>query len=416
MILRARTILPLSRPAVDNGAVRIAANRITAAGPWKEIREQSDEPAIDLGEVVLMPGLINAHCHLDYTHMRGLIPRPKSFPDWIKALLALKAEWTYSDYAQSWLHGARMLVRRGVTAVADIEAVPELLPEVWTATPLRVISFLEMTGVRSCRSAPEILREMAERIDLLSHPVSSAALSPHAPYSTTPDLLRLSAAKARQRRWRVTTHVAESRAEFDMFAHRRGALFDWLRRQRDASDCGLGSPVQHLHRNGVLGENLLAVHVNYLDEGDAGLLARRKVSIAHCPRSHHYFQHDPFPFAKLSEAGVNICLGTDSLVSVLSIRRQKPELDLFAEMRAFSAAHEDVPPETIVRMATRNGARALGLAGKIGELVPGAFADLIALPISANAAELLESILHFTGEVAASLINGAWAIRLHAGP
>lgn len=415
MILRARTILPISRPPVDNGAVRVTANRIAAAGPWKELFVASHESVLDLGDVALMPGLINAHCHLDYTNLCGLIPRPKSFPDWIKALLALKAEWSYSDYAQSWLHGAKMLLRRGVTTVGDIEAVPELLPEVWTATPLRIISFLEMTGVRARRPAAEILKDMAERIDGLSHEVCSAALSPHAPYSTTPDLLRLAAAKSRQRRWRVTTHVAESRAEFDMFAHRRGPLHDWLRRQREPSDCGLGSPVQHLHRNGLLGANLLAVHVNYLGEGDAELLARRKVSVAHCPRSHQYFQHDPFPFAKLSAAGVNICLGTDSLVSVVSVRRQKPELDLFAEMRAFSAAHAGVSPETVVRMATLNGARALGLAGKVGETAPGALADLIALPVTGSAENIFDSIVNCSGEVAASMINGHWAIQPGTG-
>ncbi|MBI2948116.1 MAG: amidohydrolase family protein [Verrucomicrobia bacterium] len=415
MILRARTILPISRPPLDNGAVRITGSRIAAAAPWKEIRGPSGEEIFDLGEVLLMPGLVNAHCHLDYTDMRGQIPRPKSFPDWIKALLALKAQWTYSDYAQSWLHGAKMLVRRGVTTVADIEAVPELLPEVWTATPLRVVSFLEMTGVRARRSAPEILKETVERIDLLSHEISSAALSPHAPYSTTADLLRATAAKSRQRRWRVTMHVSESQAEFEMFTHRRGPLYDWLRRQRDTSDCGLGSPVQHLQRNGLLGENLLAVHVNYLAEGDAELLARRKVSVAHCPRSHQYFQHDPFPFAKLSNVGVNSCLGTDSLVSVASTRRQKPELDLFAEMRAFSAAHDDVPPETIVKLATLNGGRALGMAGKIGQLIPGTFADFIALPIAAKEKDLFESIVNYSGEVAGSMINGKWALRPNLG-
>ena len=97
-----------------------------------------------------MPGLVNAHCHLDYTDMAGQ-PAPKQFPDWIKGLLARKAAASYADYAQAWLRGAAMLLRTGVTTVGDIEAVPELLPDVWSSTPLRVGSFLEMTCVRSRR-------------------------------------------------------------------------------------------------------------------------------------------------------------------------------------------------------------------------------------------------------------------------
>jgi len=107
------------------------------------------EKVLDLGEVILLPGLVNAHCHLDYTGMAGEFLPPKSFTDWIKLITAAKGGWTYSDFAQSWLNGAQMLLRNGTTTVADFENVPELLPEVWNATPLRVFSFLEMTGVKA---------------------------------------------------------------------------------------------------------------------------------------------------------------------------------------------------------------------------------------------------------------------------
>ena len=131
-----------------------------------------------------------------------------------------------------------------------------------------------------------------------------AGLSPHAPYSTVPELLRLSAQTARRRQWRLTTHVAESALEFEMFARGRGEMFDWLQRSgRDMSDCGLGSPVQHLERCGALSERLLAAHANYLGKQDAALLARRKVHVVHCPRCHFYFHHDPFPLRRLAQGG-----------------------------------------------------------------------------------------------------------------
>ena len=146
--LRARVILPLSQPAIEDGAVFVLKGRIAAIGRWRDLRRKAPARVHDLGEAVLLPGLINAHCHLDYTDMAGAIPPPRSFLDWIEAIIAIKAAWDYSDYAQSWLNGAKQLLRSGCTTVADIEAVPELLPEVWTATPLRVVSFLELISVR----------------------------------------------------------------------------------------------------------------------------------------------------------------------------------------------------------------------------------------------------------------------------
>ncbi len=410
MLLRARIVLPVTQPPIEDGAVRIVQNRIEAVGPWKHLAKGGDSIRIDLGNVILLPGLVNAHCHLDYTGMAGQIPQPKSFPDWIKSLLALKAHWGYSEYAQSWLAGVGMLLRHGVTTVADIEAVPELLPEASRATPLRVCSFFEMTGVRSRRPAREIVEESTARIDALPPGRGVPGLSPHAPYSTSPDLLRLSAQAARRRRWRLAVHVAESEAEFDMFMSRRGPFFDWLKSQREMADCGLGSPVQHLERHGVLGENLLAIHVNYLAPGDAELLGGRRVSVVHCPRSHVYFQHAEFPRRSLAAAGVNLCLGTDSLATVLTPRRQKPELDLFVEMRAFASQAPEWTPEQILAMTTTNSARAMGLAGRVGEIAPGALADLIVLPYRGPARGVYEAVLHHSGGVSGTLVNGEWAL------
>ncbi len=150
---------------------------------------------------------------------------------------------------------------------------------------------------------------------LESLPSASAGLSPHAPYSTSPELLSAAATAAREHGWLLTTHVAESADEFDMYLHSCGAMFDWLKSQRDMSDCGI-SPVAHLARHGVLSPNFLAVHVNYLAQGDVELLARSGASVVHCPGSHAYFHHRAFPFEELDRGGINICLGTDSLATM----------------------------------------------------------------------------------------------------
>jgi aminodeoxyfutalosine deaminase len=397
LALRARVVLPVSRPPIDNGAVLVSAGRIEAVGPWTEFSVRCDAPVTDFGDAILLPGLVNAHCHLDYTDMAGLVPATRSFTDWIKSITALKATWSYTEFAKSWVNGANMLLRHGATTVADIEAVPELLPDVWRATPLRVFSFLEMTGVRSRRQPAAILAEAVRTVESLPAGRGSAGLSPHAPYSTTPELQRLSADTCRRRRWLLTTHAAESSEEFEVF------------RQRNMGDCGRHSPIRQLHELGVLGERTLAVHVNCLGEGDEQLLSATQTSVVHCPQSRRFFNHPAFPFERLRRAGVNICLGTDSLASTRAARGQAAELNLFDEMRAFASDWPGVSAQEIVGMATRNGARALGLAGQAGELSPGAFADLIAVPFSGAAENAWDGVLEHQGPVAASLIDGAWA-------
>jgi len=413
LLLRARVVLPVSRPPIQDGAVLVSGRRIAAVGRWRNLSESHGKRGtLDLGERVLMPGLVNAHCHLDYTDMAGQFLPPKVFSDWLKLITVAKAGWSYSEYAASWLKGARMLVHTGTTSVADIEAVPELLPEVLPATPLRVFSFLEMIGIRGQRQPRAIVEEAVARIEALKGSRGGVGLSPHAPYSTVPELLRLSAEIARRRKWRLTTHVAESALEFEMFTHGRGQMFGWLQRSgRDMSDCGLSSPVRHLERCGALSDRLLAAHVNYLAPGDAALLAKHKVNVVHCPRGHRYFRHDPFPLRRLARGGVNVCLGTDSLASVHQPRRQSVELNLFEEMRALAKNEPTLPARQILRMATLNGARALGLGGQIGELTAGCLADLIALRFTGEVADIYEGVLHHTGDVAASMIDGQWAVE-----
>jgi len=410
-LLRSRIVLPINRRPIENGAVAIAGERILAVGRWPELRARFSGPETDLGESLLLPGLINAHCHLDYTHMAGLFPPPKRFTDWIKLITTEKALWSFSDFAASWIDGAKMLVRTGTTTVADVESVPELLPDLWATTPLRVISQLEMTGVRSRRKPALILRDTLAQVDALPVGRSRASLSPHAPYSTSPHLLSASAAAARTRRYRIATHVAESATEFEMFQQGRGELHEWLaRNQRDMRDCDGRSPVQHLARCHALGPYLLAIHVNYLAAGDAELLARKRVSVVHCPRSHDYFRHADFPRRALAKAGVNLCLGTDSLATIRKYPKRDLELSLFCEMRTFAQKHPGVSPRQIVRMATTNPAWALGLSGKAGEFQRGAFADLIALPYTGKPAEIYTGVIQHAGAVTASMIAGQWAV------
>src|SRR5687767_10542724 len=109
MILRSRIVLPVSAPPIEDGAIVVLGKTISAVGRWDDLKHHVTGDVHHFGDAILLPGLINAHCHLDYTNMAGMITPTNRFADWIKAMLALKAEWSYSDYAASWLNGARML-------------------------------------------------------------------------------------------------------------------------------------------------------------------------------------------------------------------------------------------------------------------------------------------------------------------
>ena len=399
----------MTEPLIDNGAVVVENGRIQWLGPWRNCPiEYTTKHVTDLGEVVLMPGLINAHCHLDYTNMAGQIPPPKSFPDWVKTILSFKAHWSFSEFAESWLSGARMLINSGTTMVADIESAPELPAETWKATPLRIISHYEITGVKSQRPPDEILADAMDWLDTLPQlEGKEGTISPHALYSTTPELMRKAAKFAHDRSLVISTHLAESEAEFQMFTHRHGLFYDWLKGQRNMTDCGHGSPVQLASQYGLLNEKFLAVHVNYLAPGDAELLGNAGASVVHCPRSHDYFEHARFPLEEFKKAGVRVCLGTDSLASSRKERGGNPTLNLWDEMRLFSKTYPAISPREIFEMVTLVPAAALGKRQDAGALQTKALADCVALSYSGPVQDkrMYEEVLH-AGSVREVFVGG----------
>lgn len=411
MLLRARTVLTLSGDPIPDGALCIQDGRITAVGSWAELSGCVPGPVLDLGEVLVRPGWVNAHCHLDLTDLAGQIPPPRSFSAWIKSLLTAKSDWSFSEFAASWLRGAHQLLRDGTTTVVNVESVPEMLADVRAATPLRVWSLLEVTGVRRRRDPADLLEEARRWLEGVPVTRGGVGLSPHAPYSTPPGVLGLAATLARQRGWPVTTHVAESTEEFDMFVRRAGPMHDWLSAQRPMDDCGLGSPVAHCARHGLLGPGLLAVHANVLWRDDIALLARSGTTVVHCPQSHEYFHHPRFPLPEMRSAGINLCLGTDSLASTRKLGRNRPVLSMADEFRSFHQHNTGLDPREVLELATRNGAKALGLSGTLGELSVGARADLAVIPYAGPAGEAEEAALHHVGDVLATMIDGDWAWR-----
>ena len=348
---------------IENGAVEVTGETITRVGRWEEFRGGSRAEILDLGERVLLPGLVNAHCHFDYTMLRGVIPAPTSFTAWIKEINRHKAGFTPADYVGAIRAGAAEAAASGTTTVANLEAFPDLIEEVGEL-PLRVWWLAEMIDVRGEVSAEEKLAE-AER----GRPGRGGiGLAPHAPFTASAKLYAETAQLAAERGIPVTTHLAESVEETAMFRDGRGPLFDFLRELgRPMEDCGRATSLALLLKQGVLSERWLVAHLNELSSGDRELLAGApRFHVVHCPRSHAYFGHARFDWATWRALGFNLCLGTDSLAS-------NADLDLFAEMRQLRKAEPALSADEILKMATVNGAAALGQQECSGQGAGGLF-------------------------------------------
>ncbi len=400
MIFRARTVITNAGAPIEDGAVVIAGNRILAVGAFSEISTAHEGEMIDLGEQVLMPGLVNAHCHLDYTMMRRSINPQRSFTEWIIRINALKRSLDKDDYRAAIAKGFAELKQWGTTTVANIESFPELLPDM-PAPPIRTWWFFEMIDVRHRLAGEETIAGMLDFFELHPGWLGGFGLSPHAPYTASGTLYELTSAAAEKMAMPVTTHVAESREEWDMFRHGRGELLGFMQKLgRWMFDKQIErTPLAHVAAHARLGPKWLLAHMNELDESDFALLAAmpQPPSVVHCPGSHRYFRHRAFPLAKLRSAGVNICLGTDSLASTLT-------LSMFDEMRILARQEPSLHPEEILKMATLNGALALGIDA--GKITPGALADLIALPLTANEREVHAAVLENREPITWMMLNG----------
>jgi len=415
MIVRARTVVTMDGPPIENGAVAVSGNRIVDVGRFDDIKTRNAGNTVDLGEQVLLPGLINAHCHLDYTCLRGKIPPQKSFTEWIRAINAEKATLSPRDYIASINEGFAEAKRFGTTTIANLTVFPELIPQIQPA--VRTWWFAELIDIRAPECANELVDSAIESLGrarpelVLSEAEGGAplGLAPHALFTASKDLFRRCEEIAQREHILLTTHLAESREEMEMFRHASGPLYEFINSiGRPMDDCGSKTPLElFLDLIGSGGSpnrpraievnrpylSWIVAHLNELTESDFELLERSnsKFHVVHCPRSHNYFGHSPFAFDRLRSFGFNICLGTDSLAS-------NESLSLFTEMREFQKEFPSVSAEEIFQMVTVNPARALRYENALGQIRPGFGADLIAVPCSTST-DIFEQILAFKDPV-----------------
>ncbi|TFE68411.1 amidohydrolase family protein [Methylacidiphilum caldifontis] len=383
-ILKASHVICRPDLILTPGCVRIEGNKIIEVSRSLEVNPK--EKVLDLGSAIISPGLINAHCHLEYTLFDGRLNSFQgSFVEWIKGIVQLKKTFSARDYLNSFKTGMKLALESATTCLFDVLSMPEILLFNFHV-PLRIFSFLELIDISKPIWTDERLAGFLLFFQGRS-PFTPLGLSPHSPYTASEDLYSLTRAWCTKEKGFVMTHVAESFEEYQMFKEKKGMLFEFISQLNPQFlNFTASSPLRYLAEKDLIGPNSLLIHLNYLDQSDYKLLEENTWSVVYCPKSHAFFGHDPFPLADLLTRKINVLLGTDSLAS-------NDSLDMRKEIWV---AHRSNPSVSIVewwKMLTLNPAKAIGMEGKLGEIKAGAYADLVITLIDSASLNPLEFLL-----------------------
>jgi cytosine/adenosine deaminase-related metal-dependent hydrolase len=394
--LTARYVFPVAGPPLANGVVVVAGERIAAVEP------PGRRADVDLGNVAVVPGFVNAHTHLDLTGLRGRCPPTPDFTRWLRGVIAHRRTQTPEQIDRDISAGLAECLAAGTTLVGDIAAAGASW-ETLAKAPVRAVVFRELLGL------PRERAQQAWRDLLLwqtAHPATETCrpgVSPHAPYSVHLGVVRAAAWNG----WPVAIHLAETREELQLLASRSGPFRDFLESLGVWEPAGLAKSAAEVLRRSRRSPCPLYVHGNYLPV-DSPIPAHG--TVIYCPRTHAAFGHPPHPFRAFLDRGVRVALGTDSLAS-------NPDLDLLAEARFLRSFYPDLAGAALLRVATLSGAEALGWADVTGSLEPGKSADLAVVPLpDADAADPHDLLFGGTAPAARTLFRGRWTAPEHPAP
>jgi cytosine/adenosine deaminase-related metal-dependent hydrolase len=377
----ARFVLPITEAPIENGSVTVENGRITYVGS----RRDSAGESIELGEAILMPGLVNAHCHLELTAMRGFL-EDLDFRRWILRLTSAKRSVmnreTLLDSARAGLEEG---IAAGVTTYADtcdsgvvIEAMREY--------GVRGIMYQELFGPdpAQCEQSIAEFRAKLVRLKTQVSPLCRVGISPHAPYTVSDDLFRASAALAREEHLPMAIHIAESDVEVQLVVEGQGSFADGLRGRGIPVAPRARSPIALLANLGVLDLKPLLIHCIQVDAEDLDQIAGHRAPVSHCPISNAKLGHGIAPLLETLAAGIDVGLGSDSVASNNRINLLDEARAALLMQRARVRTHHALTASDVLELATLGGACALGLAGEIGSLEVGKSADLAAFEIGAT--------------------------------
>jgi aminodeoxyfutalosine deaminase len=387
---RAAWVLPISRPFIRDGWVAVDDGRVVDVGSATEMpRELASVMGGALEQppdsTAILPGLVNAHAHVELSWMRGQVPKGTSMPAWASALMALRRRAATDPLpairdaiGEAWSSGTSL-----IGDVANTCATYAPLSQ----SNLSAVIFREVIGFRVDDPASMIAEVQGQLDALPASPMVRTALAPHAPYSVSSPLLTALGIHAPERP--LSIHLGESTAELELLQTGGGpwrAVLDsvgaWNPRWRPPA-CG---PVEYLDRLGLLSARLLIVHGVHLTDDELSRLARASATIVTCPRSNAWTGAGVAPITRFYASGVRVAIGTDSLASVDS-------LSVFDEMAVVRRLAPGAPASRILRSATMDGAAALGFGDDLGSIEPGKRAALLSVRVPAGLDDVEEYLV-----------------------
>ena len=379
ILYHARWVLPITSPPIENGTVAVSGGRITWVGNRDESPDGEDH---DLGDVLLLPGLINAHTHLELTAMRGFL-EDLDFRRWILRLTSGKRAVLDRDaLLDSARYGGEEGIAAGITTYADT-CDSGLALDAMLEYGVRGIVYQEVFGpdpVQRDDAMRDLRRKVAE-MRARETPLVRVGVSPHAPYTVSDDLFRATARFAAEESLPVAVHIAESDVETRLVVDASGTFADGLRTRGIEVVPRAESPVRLLATLGVLDLRPLLIHCVRVDARDIADIAAARSPVAHCPASNAKLGHGIAPLAEFMAAGIDVALGSDSVAS-------NNRMDILEEARLALLMQRGrlESPQTpsadeVLQLATICGAAALGLESEVGSLDVGKSADLAAFSI-----------------------------------
>lgn len=376
---RAAWVVPIDRPPLPGGSVTVDRDLIVS------VDEQASGDVDDLGSVAILPGLVNAHTHLELSWMRGQLPGVGSMPAWAASLIKLRRS-TAPEPQDPIVDAIRAARASGTCLVGDVGNTL-VAYEPLADSDMSAAVFYELLGFDP-GDADVVVARAAQQIEELT-PIAwlRPSIVPHAPYSVSPALF------GAIRRWAgdrpLSIHLGESEAEIEFLRDGSGAWRTLLESMGawnptwTPPDCG---PIEYMKRLGLVSENLLAVHGVHLSDNELSRLAAARATIVTCPRSNRRTEAGVPPIECFYASGVRVAIGTDSLASV-------EDLNLFAEMAEVRRLAPAVPAREILRSATQAGAEALGFRSELGTLEPGKRAQVIAVRLPAGISDVEEYLV-----------------------
>jgi cytosine/adenosine deaminase-related metal-dependent hydrolase len=363
--LTARWIFPIDGAPLERGCIVVSGESIVAVET--QGRRKAD---MDLGNVAVLPGLVNAHTHLDLGGLKGLAPPSADFTGWLRAVIAHRRMRSAAQVTADVQAGLEESLASGTTLLADISGQGLSWPVLANAS-LRSVVFFELLGLPEDRAALACEAGLAWLEAHSATRTCRPGLSPHAPYSVRASLFQSAAQIARCRKLPLASHLAETPAELTLLRSHEGPFVSFLSGLGVWEPTGLVDSVEEVLEQCRDVPHAVFAHANYLRPTDQ--LAPRG-SVVYCPRTHAAFGHPAHPFRQFLARGVRVALGTDSLAS-------NPDLSVLNEARFLHRHNPDVPGDVLLRLATLAGAEALGWQDETGSLTPGKSADLVVLPL-----------------------------------